>query len=117
MAHSRKGRNAGALHATHGKNIDTSEDFALLGLSFGGIIVQEMNRFLSPKKTILISTVKNHSELPKLMRWGGKLNADRLIPMRFFTSDSFLSYSFLESYTTDGCLKSRNFSRTEILII
>ncbi|MGV4461043.1 alpha/beta hydrolase [Ornithobacterium rhinotracheale] len=76
------------------KNIDTSEDFALLGLSFGGIIAQEMNRFLSPKKTILISTVKNHSELPKLMRWGGKLNADRLIPMRFFTSDSFLSYSF-----------------------
>ncbi|MRI64117.1 alpha/beta hydrolase [Ornithobacterium rhinotracheale] len=76
------------------KNIDTSEKFALLGLSFGGIIVQEMNRFLSPEKTILISTVKNHSELPKWMRWGGKLHADRLIPMRFFTSDSFLSYTF-----------------------
>uniref|UniRef100_UPI0039A69187 alpha/beta hydrolase n=1 Tax=Ornithobacterium rhinotracheale TaxID=28251 RepID=UPI0039A69187 len=76
------------------KNIDTSEGFALLGLSFGGIIVQEMNRFLSPKKTILISTIKNHRELPKSMHWGGKLHADRLIPMQFFTSDSFLSYSF-----------------------
>lgn len=42
------------------KNIDTSEDFALLGLSFGGIIVQEMNRFLSPKK----NDFNLHSEKP-----------------------------------------------------
>src|SRR5690606_4307095 len=54
--------------------IDTSEEFILMGLSFGGIIVQEMNRFLHPKLNILISTVKSREELPLFMKFSSKTN-------------------------------------------
>ena len=37
----------------------------LIGVSFGGIIVQEMSKFLTLKKLIVVSSVKNSSELPK----------------------------------------------------
>ena len=37
----------------------------LIGVSFGGIMVQEMAKFLETKKVIIISSVKNQDELPK----------------------------------------------------
>ena len=66
------------------ENINPTEDFLLMGLSFGGIIVQEMNRFIDPKHTILVSTVKNRTEIPKLFRFSSQTNAHKIIPMRNF---------------------------------
>lgn len=37
----------------------------LVGVSFGGIMVQEMDKYLDTKKVIIISSVKHHIELPK----------------------------------------------------
>ncbi|PWG04764.1 alpha/beta hydrolase [Polaribacter aquimarinus] len=37
----------------------------LVGVSFGGIMVQEMAKFIETKKVIIISSVKNQDELPK----------------------------------------------------
>ena len=37
----------------------------LLGVSFGGIMVQEMSRFLTLKKLIIVSSVKTKYELPR----------------------------------------------------
>ena len=37
----------------------------LIGVSFGGIIVQELASYVHPKKVIIISSVKHHEELPK----------------------------------------------------
>ena len=37
----------------------------LIGVSFGGIIVQELASYVHPKKVIIISSVKHHDELPK----------------------------------------------------
>lgn len=34
------------------------EEAVLIGVSFGGILVQEMKQFLKPKKVIIISSVK-----------------------------------------------------------
>lgn len=75
------------------ENIDTSEDFILMGLSFGGIIVQEMNRFLSPRLNILISTVKSRDELPRFMKFSAYTRAHRLIPSGFISSDKGFSYA------------------------
>jgi|SRR5690606_20197388 len=75
------------------ENIDTSEEFMLMGLSFGGIIVQEMNRFLNPKLTILISTVKSREELPRFMKFSSKTNAHKLIPSKFISSEKGISYA------------------------
>ena len=37
----------------------------LIGVSFGGIIVQELANYVHTKKVIIISSVKHHDELPK----------------------------------------------------
>lgn len=75
------------------ERIDTNEEFILMGLSFGGIIVQEMNRFLDPKLNILISTVKSRKELPGFMRFSSHSNLHKLIPPKFISSDNGISYA------------------------
>ncbi len=52
----------------------------LIGISFGGVVVQEMNQFLTLKKLIIISSAKTRSELPKRMRFAGFTKAYKLIP-------------------------------------
>ena len=52
----------------------------LIGVSFGGVVVQEMEQFLTLKKLIIISSVKTRSELPKRMRIAGFTKAYKLIP-------------------------------------
>lgn len=76
------------------EKINLNEDFVLMGLSFGGLVVQEMNRFLDPKLTVLISTIKDRSELPKMMKFSATTRAHKLIPPSFLTSDKGLSYAF-----------------------
>lgn len=73
--------------------INLNEEFSLMGLSFGGILIQEMNRFLKPKLNILISTVKSREELPLFMRFSSKTKAHKLIPPKFLSSDKGLSYA------------------------
>lgn len=74
--------------------INQNEMFVLMGLSFGGIIVQEMNQYLKPEHNLLISTIKNRSELPPLLKIGANTKLYKAIPMQFFTNDSLLSYTF-----------------------
>ena len=75
--------------------INPTEDFLLMGLSFGGIIVQEMNRLVNPKHTILLSTVKSRDEIPALFRLSSSTNAHKIIPMKFFTSNHIFSYMMM----------------------
>ena len=75
--------------------INPTEDFLLMGLSFGGIIVQEMNRFIRPKHTILLSTVKDRSEMPSIYRFSSSTNIHKIIPMSFLTSQRIFSYMML----------------------
>jgi len=37
----------------------------LVGVSFGGMIVQELSKFVTPKKVIVISSIKNNHEMPR----------------------------------------------------
>jgi len=80
------------------EKIDTNEDFILMGLSFGGIIVQEMNRFLTPKLNILISTVKSRNELPAFMKLSSHTHLHKLIPSRFFSSGKGFSYAVIRKF-------------------
>ena|SRR5690554_81755 len=52
----------------------------LVGVSFGGIMAQEMDAFLDLKKLVIISSVKTRSELPKRMKIVGTTKAYKLIP-------------------------------------
>jgi hypothetical protein len=55
----------------------------LVGVSFGGILVQEMKPFLNPKKVIIISSVKSNIELPKKMKLAKVTKAYKLIPTKW----------------------------------
>ncbi|OED36906.1 alpha/beta hydrolase [Flavobacteriaceae bacterium (ex Bugula neritina AB1)] len=56
------------------------ERCVLVGVSFGGIMVQEMSKFLTVKKLIIISSVKSKHELPSRMKLARKTKAYKLMP-------------------------------------
>jgi len=62
------------------ESIDTTQPFVLVGYSFGGIIIQEMNSFLRPEKNILLASVKSYEEFPPLLRFGRKIKFAERFP-------------------------------------
>lgn len=57
------------------------ENFALVGVSFGGVLVQEMAKLHPPKKLIIISSIKASNELPPHMRFAQKTGAYKVLPL------------------------------------
>ena len=60
--------------------IDTSEPFALIGLSLGGIMAVEIARRIAPQCTIIISSIPLSAHLPPWFRAAGQLGLGRIIP-------------------------------------
>jgi esterase/lipase len=58
----------------------TNENPVLVGVSFGGILVQEMAQFLNPRKIIIISSVKSNLEFPTAFKLAKQTKAYKLIP-------------------------------------
>ncbi|WP_187248541.1 alpha/beta fold hydrolase [Mesonia sp. K4-1] len=56
------------------------ENPVLIGVSFGGVIVQEMSKQIRVKRLILISTVKNKFELPRRMQFARKTAIYKIFP-------------------------------------
>ena len=50
------------------KMIETQEPFGILGVSFGGLIAQEVSSILNPKFTIVISSIDSKSQIPLLLK-------------------------------------------------
>lgn len=59
-----------------------SEVPVLIGISFGGIVAQEMSALLGNCPVLIISSVRTRSELPLLMRFFGKSGLHKLIPIK-----------------------------------
>jgi pimeloyl-ACP methyl ester carboxylesterase len=68
---------------------DTTRPFLLCGISFGGIIAQEMVRHVSPQGIILISTFRSCASLPRHLRAAG--TAARVLSPRVFDWLKFCS--------------------------
>ena len=74
------------------------ENSVLLGVSFGGIMVQEMSKFLTLKKLFVVSSVKCSNELPKRMKIAKKTKAYKLIPTRLLSNvEALARYAFGET--------------------
>lgn len=58
----------------------TKENPVLIGVSFGGIIVQEIAAIRSVRKVIIISSVKTRMELPKRMQVSKTIRLHKLLP-------------------------------------
>ena len=58
----------------------TRENPVLIGVSFGGILVQEMAKVVEARKVIIISSVRSNTEFPRRMKITKALKAYNLIP-------------------------------------
>lgn len=56
------------------------ENPVLIGVSFGGIIVQELSKIIKTKKVIIISSVKSNEEFPRRLKIAKKTKVYKLIP-------------------------------------
>lgn len=72
--------------------IDTSSPFILVGLSFGGILATEVQEFVKPVKTILISSVACRKELPLLYRFAGTIHLHKILPSKTTNRSNFFTY-------------------------
>ncbi|PZU88427.1 MAG: hypothetical protein DI529_05790 [Chryseobacterium sp.] len=92
--------------------IDTSEEFYLLGYSFGGIMVQEIQKLKPAKKIVILGSIRCDAEKSKLIKAGGRTNAVRYIPLNFFGNTSSTFYRFLKKI-----FDSKNANLTQYLTI
>ena len=73
----------------------THENPILIGVSFGGIIVQEMSKHIATKKVVIISSIKSHTEMSKRLRIIQKSRIYKLFPTYAVKSlEGFYKYAF-----------------------
>src|SRR3954471_14038187 len=74
--------------------INKEEPFALIGLSFGGMLATEIAKVYQPAVTILISSVPVSKELPGYFRMAGKMRLHKIVPVSLLKSSSLAKRLF-----------------------
>ncbi len=69
----------------------TEKNVVLIGVSFGGVMAQEMSAFLKVRKLIIISSVKTKHELPNRLKVARKTLAYKLLPTSYILSTDDLT--------------------------
>ena len=78
------------------------ENIVLIGVSFGGVIVQEIAKYIKVRRLIIISSVKCRDELPKKMKFASKTGVYKILPI------GLLDYiDHLEKIAVNDYLKKR----------
>ncbi len=76
----------------------TEKNVALIGVSFGGVLVQEMSKHLDLKRLIIISSIKNKQEMPNRMKIMRATKAYKLFPVSLVGNiDLLAKYAFGET--------------------
>jgi hypothetical protein len=65
----------------------------LIGVSFGGVLVQEISKIIKVNKLIIISSVKSNEELPFHMKFGKVTKSYKLLPLEWINDfESLISF-------------------------
>jgi len=56
----------------------------ILGVSFGGMMGIEIAKLINVKKLIIISSIKSPAEMPQWMRLAGKLQLNKILPIKSY---------------------------------
>lgn len=75
--------------------IDESEPFALLGYSFGGMIVQEINRVKPAQKVIIMGSIRSDAEKSRFIKIGQYTHIPKILPEKLFNTRSATAYAFI----------------------
>lgn len=76
----------------------THKNAILVGVSFGGIMVQEMSKLIECKQTIIISSVKSNQELPKRLKLAQVTKAYKLFPSKIIANIEDYEQYFFNDY-------------------
>jgi pimeloyl-ACP methyl ester carboxylesterase len=76
------------------KQIDTTKEIILIGVSFGGIIAQEISKIISCRKVIIISSVKTKNEFSWPLRLARKLQIHLIVPLWLLTLSNRLTSDY-----------------------
>jgi pimeloyl-ACP methyl ester carboxylesterase len=77
----------------------TEKNAVLIGVSFGGVIVQEMSVFLNLRKLIIISSVKTKHEFPLRLTLARKTLAYKLVPTKMILGADDLTKFAIDKQT------------------
>jgi pimeloyl-ACP methyl ester carboxylesterase len=76
------------------EKFDRQQPFILVGLSFGGMLANEIDRLYGAEKVILISSVPSSKQIPPYYKLAGKLHLHQLVPISLLKSASLLKRLF-----------------------
>lgn len=80
------------------ENIDDSKPFYLLGYSFGGILVQEINRLKPAEKTVILGSIKSNLEKSGFLKAGEITKLPKFLPTAIFNEKSAIVYAVLRKF-------------------
>lgn len=73
----------------------THDNPVLIGVSFGGVLVQEMAKIIQTDKLIIISSVKTNKEFPSRFKIARNTKAYKLIPTQLLADiEKLVKYAF-----------------------
>jgi len=76
------------------EQIDKTKEVILIGISFGGIIAQEISKIVTCKKVIIISSVKSKSEFSWQLKLASRLQIHKIAPIWFLTLSNKLTANY-----------------------
>jgi len=69
------------------------KDPILIGVSFGGVLIQEISKIIKYKKLIIISSIKCNNELPPHLKFGKITKSYKLLPLKWINDfESLISF-------------------------
>lgn len=80
------------------EKIDVSEPFCLLGYSFGGIMVQEINKLKPAHKVVILGSIKSDKEKSRLIRAGEITKIPKILPVKFFNERTTNIYGVVRKF-------------------
>jgi len=84
------------------EQIDLSQPFSLVGLSFGGVVSVEMSKFLSPVQTVLISSFYLRKEVPLFYVFLSQTGLYKLLPEKIMLKRSRFIFRLFGAYNPEA---------------
>ena len=76
------------------------DNSVLLGVSFGGLLVQEMSKFLNLRKLFIVSSVSSNDELPRRLKLMRKTKLYKILPTQLASNiDLLAKFAFGKTIT------------------
>ena len=85
--------------------IDTTQEVFLIGLSFGGIVAQEISKIITCKKIIIISSIKSIQEFSWQLKLVRQIQIHRIVPHWLLTLSNRFTADFY--FSTENQIESK----------